>query len=364
MKRRKNKTRRRISKNPRQRYFDVFISQSMDPSLHRAPFTPGTFCTETTFKEQHELLNINLLRSGVGGQLWVTIATKTQPHKNKHEYANAKNKKHKTPKNVKTQTQKHKHKQKTQKHNAQKHNHVETQTHKTQTQTHKNTNTKRKPAQKQQKHLKTQTHKDTKTQTNKKTNTNTSTNTQNTNTQKHENTMQLTIETSSTLRGQYYSVLHCTTPYYTRYNTVLSVLQSTTQHYSVLHSTTLYYIKTTQYDTPYYKVPWRREKFAFRHSFGRATITFLQEALLRQCEMFAFHPSVQASDEHAATRGLSPDVARQSYPAQKKRSSIFEEQPFSAAFVSSHPHRGQGLAVLLWHAFFERTLSRRFREQV
>ena len=43
----------------------------------------------------------------------------------------------------------------------------------------------------------------------------------------------ITIETFSTMRGQYYSVLHSTTPYY-------KVLHRTTNYYSVLQSTTPY----------------------------------------------------------------------------------------------------------------------------
>ena len=70
------------------------------------------------------------------------------------------------------------------------------------------------------------------------------------------------------------------------------------------------------------RVARRREKFAFHDSFGRA------------------------SDEPEVTRGLSPAATYQTYPAEKKRrnfkeeqhfkrSSIFEEQPFSAALLSS-----------------------------
>ena len=83
------------------------------------------------------------------------------------------------------------------------------------------------------------------------------------------------------------------------------------------------------------------------------------------------------------TRGLSPCAPLGTYPAQKKyrflkRSSIFEEQPFSAAFLSSFSSLSQQLfsaAILSYHlavvrgwwsamnTFFERTLSQRFREE-
>ena len=170
--------------------------------------------------------------------------------------------------------------------------------------------------------------------------------------------MQLTIETSSTLRGQYYSVLHCTTPYYTRYNTVLSVLQSTTQHYSVLHSTTLYYIKTTQYDTPYYKVPWRREKFAFRHSFGRATITFCKKRCFGNAKclhfILAFSLRRARSDERVVSRRGPPKL-----PSAKKRGAAFSksslsQQPLSAAILT---------VVRGWRSFFgTRSLKEPFRD--
>ena len=81
----------------------------------------------------------------------------------------------------------------------------------------------------------------------------------------------ITLETSSTMFGQYYSVLHSTTQYYsvlpsaTPYYEVLTcvLLQTTTPYYKALLRTTKYYtilLRTTQcYSvlqsaTPYYKV--------------------------------------------------------------------------------------------------------------
>ena len=72
----------------------------------------------------------------------------------------------------------------------------------------------------------------------------------------------ITLETSSTMFGQYYKVLHSTVLLHTtKYNTVLirttkcySVLRSTTKYDSVLHSTTTDYYSILQSTTPYHKV--------------------------------------------------------------------------------------------------------------
>ena len=72
----------------------------------------------------------------------------------------------------------------------------------------------------------------------------------------------ITLETSSTMFGQYYKVLHRTVlPHTTKYNTVLirttkcySVLRSTTKYDSVLHSTTTDNYSILQSTTPYHKV--------------------------------------------------------------------------------------------------------------
>ena len=72
----------------------------------------------------------------------------------------------------------------------------------------------------------------------------------------------ITLETSSTMFGQYYKVLHSTVLLHTtKYNTVLirttkcySVLRSTTKYDSVLHSTTTDYYSILQSTTLYHKV--------------------------------------------------------------------------------------------------------------
>ena len=72
---------------------------------------------------------------------------------------------------------------------------------------------------------------------------------------------------------------------------------------------------------------------------GHLTFTFCVKGCLgdtRICVSLQFW----TPDEHEVTRGLSPAALRRTYPAQKKnrflqRGSIFEEQPFSAVFLSS-----------------------------
>ena len=76
-----------------------------------------------------------------------------------------------------------------------------------------------------------------------------------------------------------------------------------------------------------------------------------------------------ASDEHEVTRGLSPTAVHKTYPAERRRATIFRshsqqlfsaailssssQQPFSAALLSSHPQLssccGQGLVVSYCH---------------
>ena len=82
----------------------------------------------------------------------------------------------------------------------------------------------------------------------------------------------------------------------------------------------------------------RRSLFALRVAW--ATWKKGRSATWKIC----ISPQFWASDEHEVTRGLSPAVTHQTYPAEKKRrilkrSSIFEEQRsqqlFSADFLSS-----------------------------
>ena len=101
----------------------------------------------------------------------------------------------------------------------------------------------------------------------------------------------------------------------------------------------------------------RRSLFALRGCFGNVKNLRFTTVLGVQRSLFAVRvasamskicisPQFWASDEHEVTRGLSPAATYQTYPAEKKRrnfkeeqhfkrSSIFEEQPFLAAFLSS-----------------------------
>ena len=82
-------------------------------------------------------------------------------------------------------------------------------------------------------------------------------------------------------------------------------------------------------------------------------LCWLASATLKIC----ISPQFWASDEHEVTRGLSPAATYQTYPAEKKRrnfkeeqhfkrSSIFEEQPFSAALLSSSSQQLFSAALL------------------
>ena len=143
-----------------------------------------------------------------------------------------------------------------------------------------------------------------------------------------------------------------------------------------LHFATVLDIQRAQNDE---RVVRAHREFAFHHSFGRSTITFCVKGCfghVKNLHLFAFHHSFgrptitfcvkgcfgNVKNLHFTTilgvrRARSPAATYQTYPAEKKRrnfkeeqhfkrSSIFEEPPFSAALLNSSSQQLFSAALL------------------